>query len=84
MVPLHPLLFGGSVVFRLFGLVFAAIGVLNVLRPREMTAYAIRRRAGGPIDGHIEPTPTRLLFTRFMGGVMVVIGLGLTVGVLGP
>lgn len=79
MVPLHPLLFGGFLVFRLFGLLFVALGVLNVLRPREMTAYAIRRRAGGPIDGHIEPTPTRLMFTRLFGGLMIGIGLSITI-----
>lgn len=84
MVSVVPLQLGGFLVFRLFGLVFAAIGLLNLLRPREMTAYAIRRQAGGPVDGHIEPTPTRLLFTRLIGGVMVIIGLGLAVGLLGP
>lgn len=84
MSPLVPLQMGGLVIFRLFGLVFAGIGVLNLLRPREMTAYAIRRRAGGTIEGHIEPTSTRLLFTRLVGGVMVIVGLGLAVGVLGP
>lgn len=82
--PLTPLQIGGLLLFRLFGLVFAGLGLLNLARPREMTAYAIRRRAGGGVDGHIEPTPTRLLFTRVMGGVMVVVGLGLAAGVLGP
>ena len=82
--PLVPLQIGGLVLFRLFGLVFAGLGLLNVVRPREMTAYAIRRRAGGPIEGQIEPTATRLLFTRAMGGVMVLAGLGLATGVLGP
>jgi hypothetical protein len=84
MVPPVPLQFGGLLVFRLFGLLFAGIGLLNLLRPREMTAYAIRRRASGGIDGHIEPTQTRLLFTRLMGGVMVLVGLGLAAGALGP
>jgi hypothetical protein len=78
------LLFGGLVIFRLFGLLFAAVGALNLLRPREMTAYAIRRRAGGPVDGRIEPTETRLLFTRLVGAVILVVGLGLFLGVLGP
>jgi len=72
-----------NLIFRLFGLLFAALGVLNLLRPREMTAYQIRQRAGGPIDGQIEPTQTRLLFTRFIGGIMVIIGLGLVTGLLG-
>lgn len=84
MLTLVPLQVGGLVIFRLFGLLFAAIGLLNLVRPREMTAYAIRRRAGGSIDGHIEPTVTRLLFTRLMGGVMLVVGLGLAAGFLGP
>ena len=84
MPPLVPLQIGGLVLFRLFGLVFAGLGLLNVLRPREMTAYAIRRRAGGPIDGRIEPTTTRLLLTRVLGGVMVLVGAGLALGVLGP
>jgi len=84
MVSFVPLQFDGFVIFRLFGLVFAAIGALNLFRPREMTAYAIRRRAGGDIEGRIEPTPTRLLFTRIVGGVMVLVGLGLAAGFLGP
>ncbi len=79
MVPLQ----GGLVIFRLFGLVFAAVGALNVLRPRETTAYAIRRRTG-EVDGRIEPTRTRLLFTRLVGAAGVVIGLGLAAGLLGP
>lgn len=58
-----PLLMGGFVIFRLFGLVFAAIGALNLVRPRAMTAYKIKRRTGGAIDGQIEPTPTRLFCT---------------------
>jgi len=82
--PLVPLQIGGIVLFRLFGLVFAGLGLLNVIRPREMTAYAIRRRAGGPIEGQIEPTATRLLLTRVVGGVMVLVGAGLALGVLGP
>ncbi|HKJ59121.1 MAG TPA: hypothetical protein VKA37_07830 [Halobacteriales archaeon] len=84
MPPLVPLQIGGIVLFRLFGLVFAGLGLLNVIRPREMTAYAIRRRAGGPIEGQIEPTATRLLLTRVVGGVMVLVGAGLALGVLGP
>jgi hypothetical protein len=84
MSPPVPLQFGGLLIFRLFGLLFAALGVLNVLRPREMTAYAIRRRTGGRVEGRIEPTPTRLLVTRLIGGVMAVVGLGLAFGVLGP
>ena len=83
MPPLVPLQ-SGLLVFRLFGVVFALIGLLNLLKPREMTAYAIRRRAGGPVDGHIEPTQTRLLFTRLVGAVGVLIGLGLATGMLGP
>ncbi len=75
---------GPLVIFRLFGLVFVALGVLNVLRPREMTAYAIRGRTGGSVEGHIEPTPTRLLVTRLIGGLMVIVGLGLATGFLGP
>ncbi|MHB9288042.1 hypothetical protein ACKVMT_13490 [Halobacteriales archaeon Cl-PHB] len=83
MSPFVPLQ-SGLLVFRLFGLAFAALGVLNLVKPREMTAYAIRRRAGGPVEGHIEPTATRLWFTRIIGGVMVVVGLGLAAGMLGP
>ena len=84
MAPLVPLQIGGLVLFRLFGIVFAGLGLLNVVKPREMTAYAIRRRAGGPIDGQVEPTATRLLVTRVVGGVMVLLGAGLALGVLGP
>jgi hypothetical protein len=85
MVPsIHLLFAGGFVLFRLFGLVFAAVGLLNLLRPREMTAYTIRRRTAGEVDGRIEPTRTRLLLTRLFGGVGVVVGLGLALGLLGP
>lgn len=84
MSPLVPLQTGGLLVFRLFGLLFAGLGALNVLRPREMTSYAIRRRSGNAIDGRIEPTPIRLLITRLLGAVMVIVGLGLALGILGP
>ena len=84
MSPLVPLQTGGLLVFRLFGLLFAGLGALNVLRPREMTSYAIRRRSGNSIDGRIEPTPIRVLITRLLGAVMVVVGLGLALGILGP
>lgn len=84
MAPFIPLQLGGFLLFRLFGLVFVAIGILNLVRPREMTAYVVRRRTGGELEGHIEPTATRLLFTRLMGGVMTIIGLGLFLGVIGP
>jgi hypothetical protein len=83
MVPILLQFGGGLLVFRLFGLLFAAIGALNLVRPRAMTAYRIRRRHG-EVDGTIEPSRTRLLFTRFMGGVGVVIGLGLAAGLIGP
>lgn len=83
MSPLLPLQSGGFLLFRLFGLLFAVIGVLNVVRPREMTAYQVRNRVGGSVDGRIEPTSTRLLLTRLIGGVMVVVGLGLALGFLG-
>lgn len=82
--PTFPLQFGGFVLFRLFGLAFAAVGALNLLRPREMTSYAVRRRTGGEVDGRIEPTETRLLLTRLMGGLFVLVGLGLFLGLLGP
>ncbi|PSP97969.1 hypothetical protein BRC89_09940 [Halobacteriales archaeon QS_4_70_19] len=74
---------GGLLLFRLFGLLFAGIGALNLVRLREMTAYRIRRRPG-EVDGTIEPSWTRLLFARLMGGVGVVIGLGLASGLFGP
>lgn len=80
---LAPLQNGFSGMFRLFGLLFAAVGALNLLRPRAMTAYQIRRRTAGQVQGQIEPTQTRLLFTRLMGGVAVVIGLGLVTGMVG-
>lgn len=73
-----------ALIFQLFGLFFALLGALNLLRPREMTSFAIRSRTSGNIEGHIEPSPVRLLFTRIMGGIIVIIGLGLAVGVLGP
>ena len=83
-MPPLPLQSGGLLVFRLFGVVFALIGLLNLLKPREMTAYAIRRRTGGQVQGRIEPTRTRLLFTRLVGAVGVLVGLGLATGMLGP
>lgn len=74
----------GGLLFPLFGLVFAVLGLLNLVRPREMTAYTVRRHAGGEVDGRIEPTRTRLAFTRLVGGVMVIVGLGMALGILGP
>ncbi len=71
-------------VFRLFGLAFAALGLLSVLRPRAMTSYQIRRRTRSDVEGQIEPTATRLLFTRVVGGLAVVIGLALAAGLVGP
>lgn len=82
MLPL-PLQFGPPPIFRLFGLFFAAVGALNLVKPREMTSYAVKRRVGGATDGRIEPTRTRLLFTRLVGGFMILIGLGLATGSLG-
>lgn len=81
---LAPLQLDGPLFFRLFGLVFALLGGLNLVKPREMTTYTVRRRAGGDIDGQIEPTATRLLLTRLIGGVMLLVGLGLAAGMLGP
>lgn len=84
MVPPVPLQSGIGLVFQLFGLVFAAIGALNLVKPRAMTAYQIRRRTGGQLEGSIEPTATRLLFTRLVGAVGILIGLALASGLLGP
>ena len=84
MAPPLPLQSGTVLVFRLFGLVFAAVGALHLLKPREMTAYQIRRRTGGDVDGRIEPTATRLLFTRLVGGFGILLGLALAAGVVGP
>jgi hypothetical protein len=78
-----PLQFGGFLVFRLFGLAFAAIGPLHLFRPREMTAYAVRRRTGG-VDGTIDPTATRLLVTRIVGALGTLLGLALAPGLVGP
>jgi hypothetical protein len=49
--PLLPLQFGPGfggppLFFRLFGLLFAAVGALNILRPREMARWQFRRRHG--------------------------------------
>ena len=79
-----PLQNGPTSIFRLFGLLFAAVGGLNLVKPRAMTAYQIRRRTGGGIEGRIEPTRTRLLFTRVVGAVAVVVGLALFAGMVGP
>jgi len=83
MSPL-PLQSGGLLIFRLFGIVFALLGLLNLVKPRAMTAYQIRRRSGGQIEGQIEPTQARLLFTRAIGGVFVLVCIGLALGMLGP
>jgi hypothetical protein len=83
MVPV-PLQSGFPLIFRLFGLLFVALGALNVVKPRAMTAYQIRRRTGGQIEGQIEPTQARLLFTRVIGGVFVLVGLGIVTGAVGP
>jgi len=71
---------GPPAVFRLFGVLFAVLGLLNVVKPREMTAYQIRRRTYGAVDGRIEPTETRLWVTRVIGVVMVAVGIGLASG----
>jgi hypothetical protein len=84
VTPPLPLQTGGLLIFRLFGLVFAAVGALHLVKPREMTAYQIRRRTDGEVDGRIEPTKTRLLFTRVVGAFGVVLGLALAAGVIGP
>ncbi len=84
MPTLVPLQLGGLSFFRLFGLVFAVLGGLNLVKPREMTAYTIRRRTGGEIDGQIEPTVTRLWITRLIGGVMMLVGIGMALGMIGP
>ena len=83
MSPL-PLQFGGVLLFRLFGLLFVALGALGALRPKAMTSYRIRRRTASEVDGEIEPTPTRLLFTRVIGVVMALMGLFFAVGGFGP
>jgi len=71
---------GPPPVFRLFGVLFAGLGLLNVVKPHEMTAYQIRRRTRGAVDGQIEPTETRLWVTRIIGVVMVAVGIGLATG----
>lgn len=71
---------GPPPIFRLFGVLFAGLGLLSVAKPREMTAYQIRRRSRGAVDGRIEPTETRLWITRIIGVVMVAVGLGLATG----
>lgn len=79
---LLPLRFGPAgtpLFFRLFGLLFAVVGALNVLRPREMAAWQVRH-GYGEVDGRIEPSDTRVLLMRVFGGFFLVVGLGIFLG----
>jgi hypothetical protein len=57
----------------LFLVAFIAIALLQVLKPREMTSYAIKSRTG--TDQRIEPTETRILITRIIGVVAIIFAL---------
>jgi hypothetical protein len=64
--------------FRLFGLLFAGIALLFVLKPRAMTQNRIRTSDG--TSATIEPSETQLLAMRIMAGFMVLFGLSFTFG----
>jgi hypothetical protein len=66
-------------IFSLFALLFVGVGVLNVLKPREMTAYQIKRRSG--VEGTIEPTETRIMLTRIFGVIAIIFGLSFLTGI---
>jgi hypothetical protein len=73
--------FGGTpLFFRLFGLLFAAVGALNVWKPREMASWQFRRRYG-EVEGTIEPSDARVMLMRVFGGFFVLVGLGIFLGV---
>ncbi|MFD1512173.1 DUF6199 family natural product biosynthesis protein [Halomarina rubra] len=79
MVPIA-LPFGGGppLVFRLFGLLFVAIGVLNVLRPKEMLAWSVKNKYG--VQGDVEPSDTRALVQRIVGAFIALFGVAFTLG----
>ena len=82
--PLLPMQFAGGfdrtpLFFRLFGLLFAAVGALNVWKPREMASWQFKRRYGA-VDGTIEPTDARVMLMRVFGAFFVLLGLGIFLG----
>ncbi|MFC7226243.1 hypothetical protein N0B31_02425 [Salinirubellus salinus] len=80
---LLPLQFGGlggpPLFFRLFGLLFAAVGALNLWKPREMASWQFRRRYGD-VEGTLEPSDARVMLMRVFGGFFVLVGLGIFLG----
>ena len=68
--------FGGTLLFfRLFGLLFAAVGALNVWKPREMASWQFRQRYG-QANGTIEPSDARAMLMRVLGAFFALVGLG--------
>ncbi|KTG10296.1 hypothetical protein AUR64_12020 [Haloprofundus marisrubri] len=63
---------------RLFGLLFAAVALLFVFKPRAMTQNRIRTNDG--TSATIEPTDTQLLAVRIVAGFMALFGLHFTFG----
>jgi hypothetical protein len=72
--------FGGTpLFFGLFGLLFTAVGVLNVWKPREMASWQFRQRHG-QVDGTIEPSDARVMLMRVFGAFFALLGLGIFLG----
>ncbi|WP_254537611.1 hypothetical protein [Halomarina litorea] len=70
---------GFFTMFRLFGLVFAVMGILAVLFPRGMGTRRIRTNTG--YEASVEPTGVQQVATRVIGAVFAVIGLAMVAGV---
>lgn len=81
MTPLA-LLQHGEAIPTLFGILFVAVGALNVVKARAVTAFNVSRRSAGTIGDQAELSPTRVVYTRLVGGLMIVVGLGLAFGLL--
>lgn len=79
---LFTLLQHGEAIPTLFGILFVAVGTLNVVKARAVTAFNVRRRSDEIIEDQVELSPTRVGYTRLLGGVMIVVGVGLAFGLL--
>lgn len=75
MVPLQS---GEFLVFRLFGLLFAAVAAAIALKPRELATRRVRT-AGGDA-ARLEPTDAQVTLMRVVAAVFVLVGLGIALG----
>lgn len=74
-----PLQFGpGFGLFRLFGLLFAAVSFARAWKPRELSARRLRT-ADGEI-ARVEPTDAQVLLLRVVAVVFGLVGLSMALG----